>query len=63
VAAGAGPTSAGGLAITHRFDTFQRDLPRLCATLHREPTNLTFTDYCEAVSDWLTEAAAAATGL
>jgi hypothetical protein len=52
----------GGLSIADRFGAFQRDLPRLCAALHRQPANLTFTDYCQAVSDWLTEADAAAGG-
>ncbi len=45
----------GGSAISGRFALFQQDLPRLCASMHRDSAHLTFTDYCEAVSDWLRE--------
>lgn len=45
----------GGGAIAARFTEFQSDLPGLCTGLHLQPHALTFTDYCDIVSDWLTE--------
>ena len=45
----------GGAAIAARFAEFSNDLPHLCARFHLEPRALTFTDYCDAISDWLTE--------
>lgn len=45
----------GGARIAARFKAFQEDLPDLCEKLHLQPASLTFTDYCDIVSDWLTE--------
>lgn len=45
----------GGAAIAARFTKFQKDLPDLCARLHLQPEALTFTDYCDVISDWLTQ--------
>jgi hypothetical protein len=43
----------GGEEIAARFARFQLKLPALCATLRREPSKLTYHDYCAAVTDWL----------
>jgi len=43
----------GGEAMAARYRAFRRALPRICAEVRRKPERLTFTDYCEAVSEWL----------
>jgi hypothetical protein len=44
---------AGPAAIVARYHSFLQALPRLCELVEREPRDLTFTDFVEAVSDWM----------
>jgi len=36
-----------------RYGRFRRQLPRLCETMKRKVSDLTFNDYCEMVRSWL----------
>jgi hypothetical protein len=49
----AGALPSGG-AIAARFETFQDELPAICAKLNLIPSELTFADYGEVVRVWLT---------
>jgi hypothetical protein len=46
-------SSPGGARIAERYARFVKDLPSLCESMGREHTQLTFTDYSEAVGTWL----------
>ncbi len=52
------PRLPDGAMIAAQFDAFQRDLPRVCNRLELKKAKLTFTDYCEAVREWIQEAEA-----
>lgn len=56
------PRLPGGAEIAARFAAFQSDLPQICAAMRRTVGELTFTDYCEAVSEWLIDMEPAARG-
>lgn len=45
----------GAEFIAQRYRTFQRDLPRFAAVAHLNPPNLSYVDYCFAISEWLKE--------
>ena len=46
----------GGIEIGDRFARFGKDLPRICKGLKRQPKDLTFLDFSEAVGIWLNAA-------
>jgi len=43
----------GGTAIARQFARFQADLPDVSHRLNRDPSRLTFRDYCKAAEGWL----------
>jgi hypothetical protein len=43
----------GGSDIVERHARFRKDLPALCAALHRQPDQLTFGDLSEMIETWL----------
>jgi hypothetical protein len=43
----------GGSEVLLRYRRFQRDLPKICAQLKREPAELTFADYSETAEYWI----------
>jgi hypothetical protein len=43
----------GGMKVIQRYRKFRDDLPALCASLHREPSRLTFVDLSEMVGIWM----------
>ena len=43
----------GGADIVERYKRFRSDLPAVCATLHRQPEDLTFGDLSEMIESWL----------
>jgi len=45
----------GEAAITRRFDRFMVELPEICAATDRELGELTFTEFADSVSVWLTQ--------
>lgn len=48
-------TIPGGKDIYRRYRLFRKDLPELCEEIRIEEDELTFNDYTNLVSDWLTE--------
>jgi hypothetical protein len=42
-----------GAEILKRFQSFQKDLPSICARLRWDPNNLEFVDYAYAVATWI----------
>lgn len=45
----------GGAHIWQRYQRFKKRLPRMCAALHLEPSQLIFNDYTTIVGEWLKE--------
>ncbi len=45
----------GGAAIAGRFARFSADLPAICVDTERRAEELTFVEFADAVSSWLTE--------
>lgn len=43
----------GAAAISKRFNGFMNDLPAICAQTERDVSDLTFTEFADAVSTWL----------
>ncbi|HUB45862.1 MAG TPA: hypothetical protein VMB73_12820 [Acetobacteraceae bacterium] len=43
----------GATAISERFERFMVDLPAICAATEREVGDLTFTEFADAASTWL----------
>lgn len=48
-------TIPGGKDVYRRYHLFRKDLPELCEEIRIEEDELTFNDYTNLVSDWLTE--------
>ncbi len=42
-------------ALSRRYDIFLKQLPDICHELELEPEELEFNDFCNVVSDWLTQ--------
>jgi hypothetical protein len=45
----------GAAKIISRYKRFQLEMPNICAALSLDEGDLTFTDYCAVVSQWLSE--------
>jgi hypothetical protein len=43
----------GGDEVVARYNSFLKDVPRICAQLKRDPDSLTFTDIAETIEIWL----------
>ena len=50
-------TIPSGSIIYSRYQIFRRAVPKLCAELERDRSQLTYTDYCGIVSRWLVRSA------
>ena len=48
-------TIPGGRTIVRRFRNFESALPTLCSEIPIDPDELTYNDYCNFISSWLSE--------
>ena len=48
-------TIPGGRQILRRYNLFKNDLPAMCAEIPIEIDELTYNDFCNFISTWLTE--------